>query len=128
MAQSVVHGQVRIFSDKGTPIHAEMSTLSILLLVVTGCTSGIGREFALQLAKAGFKIVLVSRNEQSLKQLQGELGVSLSLDWRTGDLNCSDAICLCTSQLQLPNHASLLLILQMQLPRLTRISRTLSNR
>ncbi|CAD6571032.1 MAG: hypothetical protein CYPHOPRED_004262, partial [Cyphobasidiales sp. Tagirdzhanova-0007] len=41
--------------------------------VVTGCTSGIGREFAFQLSKAGFKLVLVARNEQALNALQKEL-------------------------------------------------------
>jgi len=41
--------------------------------IVTGCTSGIGREFALQLSKAGFKVLLVSRNEKALLALQSEL-------------------------------------------------------
>ena len=35
--------------------------------VVTGSTSGIGYEFALQLAKKGFNIILVSRSESKLK-------------------------------------------------------------
>jgi 17beta-estradiol 17-dehydrogenase / very-long-chain 3-oxoacyl-CoA reductase len=37
--------------------------------VVTGSTDGIGREFALQLAKAGFGIVLVSRSQAKLDEL-----------------------------------------------------------
>lgn len=52
------------------PYQAE---LKFLYLVVTGCTSGIGREFALQLSKAGFKVLLVSRDETALKQLQTQL-------------------------------------------------------
>jgi 17beta-estradiol 17-dehydrogenase / very-long-chain 3-oxoacyl-CoA reductase len=34
--------------------------------VVTGCTDGIGREFATQLAKKGFNIVLLSRTQSKL--------------------------------------------------------------
>ena len=41
--------------------------------VVTGCTSGIGREFAQQLSKAGFRVLLVSRDEKALAKLQTEL-------------------------------------------------------
>ena len=37
--------------------------------VVTGATDGIGREFAVQLAKAGFGIVLVSRSQAKLDEL-----------------------------------------------------------
>ncbi|KAG9024332.1 hypothetical protein FRB95_011641 [Tulasnella sp. JGI-2019a] len=41
--------------------------------VITGCTDGIGREFALQLAKAGFNVVLLSRTESKLKALATEI-------------------------------------------------------
>lgn len=51
---------------------------SIWLLVITGATDGIGREFALQLAKAGFGVVLVSRNPEKLQKLANEIGESLS--------------------------------------------------
>ena len=44
-------------------------------VVITGATDGIGKEFALQLAKAGFNIVLVSRSEEKLKGVAGEIGV-----------------------------------------------------
>ena len=46
---------------------------SIQLLVITGATDGIGREFALQLAKAGFGVVLVSRNPEKLQKLANEI-------------------------------------------------------
>lgn len=46
----------------------------MLLLVVTGATDGIGKEFALQLARAGFNILLVSRTEEKLKVVAGEIG------------------------------------------------------
>ena len=50
---------------------------STLPLVITGATDGIGREFALQLAKAGFGVVLVSRNPEKLQKLANEISESL---------------------------------------------------
>merc|ERR1719326_2236584 len=41
--------------------------------VVTGCTSGIGRAYAFELAKQGFNIFLLSRSEDSLKSLEQEI-------------------------------------------------------
>jgi len=41
--------------------------------VVTGCTDGIGKQFALQLSKARFNIVLVSRNAEKLATLTSEI-------------------------------------------------------
>ncbi|PVF92752.1 NAD(P)-binding protein [Serendipita vermifera] len=41
--------------------------------VITGATDGIGREFALQLAKAGFGVVLVSRSQGKLDELAREI-------------------------------------------------------
>ena len=45
-----------------------------MISVVTGATDGIGKEFALQLAKAGFGIILVSRTESKLKSVAEEIG------------------------------------------------------
>lgn len=42
--------------------------------MVTGATDGIGKEFALQLGKAGFNILLVARNEELLLQTAAEIG------------------------------------------------------
>jgi len=41
--------------------------------VVTGASDGIGREFALQLAKAGFNILLVARNDEKLSAVATEI-------------------------------------------------------
>jgi len=50
--------------------------------VVTGASDGIGLEFALQLAKAGFNIVLVARNIEKLSavaaQIDGQYGSNVS--------------------------------------------------
>lgn len=43
--------------------------------VVTGASDGIGKEFALQLAAAGFNILLVARNEAALTSVATEIGV-----------------------------------------------------
>lgn len=45
--------------------------------MVTGATDGIGREFALQLAKAGFGVVLVSRNQEKLDAVANEISTYL---------------------------------------------------
>ncbi|KAG6369315.1 hypothetical protein JVT61DRAFT_9185 [Boletus reticuloceps] len=42
--------------------------------VVTGASGGIGKEFALQLAAAGFNILLVARNEVALTAVAAEIG------------------------------------------------------
>jgi uncharacterized protein len=41
--------------------------------VVTGASSGIGRELAIELAAVGFKLVLVARSQQILAQMQADL-------------------------------------------------------
>ena len=41
--------------------------------VVTGCTGGIGREYALGLAKKGMSMVLVSRSKEKLEELENEI-------------------------------------------------------
>ena len=38
--------------------------------VVTGATDGIGKEYVRQLAKRGFKVVLISRNVEKLEDVQ----------------------------------------------------------
>lgn len=58
-------------------------TLPVLfsILVVTGATAGIGRDFALQLAGAGFNIFLASRTQSKLEDIAAEIG-KLILDLR----------------------------------------------
>ena len=41
--------------------------------VVTGCTGGIGREYALGLAKKGVSLVLISRSRQKLEMLEKDI-------------------------------------------------------
>ena len=41
--------------------------------VVTGATAGIGRDFALQLAGAGFNIFLASRTASKLDEISAEI-------------------------------------------------------
>lgn len=41
--------------------------------MVTGCTDGIGREYALAFAKKGLSVVLISRTEAKLKDLEKEI-------------------------------------------------------
>lgn len=43
------------------------------LAVVTGASTGIGREIALRLAKRGHDVMLVSRTQQALDELAGEV-------------------------------------------------------
>ena len=42
--------------------------------VVTGASEGIGREYALQLAKKGFNVLVAARNKAALDALVKEVG------------------------------------------------------
>lgn len=53
---------------------APFERVTYYVQVVTGASDGIGREFALQLAKAGFNILLVARNRDMLATLAAEIG------------------------------------------------------
>lgn len=44
------------------------------LAVVTGCTDGIGKAFAIGLAKKGFNVVLISRSKEKLQATKSEVG------------------------------------------------------
>ena len=43
-------------------------------ILVTGASSGIGKETALYLAKQGATVVLVARNETRLKEVKNAIG------------------------------------------------------
>lgn len=43
--------------------------------MITGCTDGIGLEYAKQLAKHGLNIVLISRTESKLSAIAKEIGI-----------------------------------------------------
>jgi short-subunit dehydrogenase len=42
--------------------------------VVTGASDGIGREFAIQLARAGFNVLLTARNQEKLDAVVADIG------------------------------------------------------
>ena len=46
--------------------------------VVTGASEGIGREYALQLAKKGFNVLVLARNKTALDALVKEIGMFFS--------------------------------------------------
>ncbi|CAD6935883.1 unnamed protein product [Tilletia controversa] len=68
--------------------------------VVTGATDGIGREFALQLAKAGFNIFLASRSAEKLGKVAAEIELAVpgiktkteAIDFSRGDNREYDAL------------------------------------
>ncbi|KDR75273.1 hypothetical protein GALMADRAFT_249268 [Galerina marginata CBS 339.88] len=66
--------------------------------VVTGATDGIGKEFAFQLAKAGFNILVVARNKELLAQTASEIeskykvsAATYSIDFAKADEAAYDA-------------------------------------
>jgi len=57
---------------------------------VTGATDGIGREFALQLGKAGFNIVLVSRTQAKLDSVAAEIESNYKVKTKTFSIDFSN--------------------------------------
>ncbi|KAA1110575.1 hypothetical protein PGT21_026080 [Puccinia graminis f. sp. tritici] len=55
--------------DQKTPAPKNSSSWAI----ITGPTNGIGKEFAIELSKAGFNLFLIGRNPNKLTSLQDEL-------------------------------------------------------
>ncbi|XP_022199295.2 very-long-chain 3-oxoacyl-CoA reductase isoform X3 [Nilaparvata lugens] len=51
--------------------------------VITGCTDGIGREYAIQLAKKGMHLILISRSESKLEEFQIYLSNEYNIKVRT---------------------------------------------
>lgn len=47
--------------------------------LITGASSGIGRDIARELNKKGYELVLVARDEKKLKELKDELGENTSI-------------------------------------------------
>lgn len=59
-----------------------------MIALVTGASSGIGRDIARELAKRNYNIIAVARNEDALKKLKNELEdkYKISVDVRSMDL------------------------------------------
>jgi 17beta-estradiol 17-dehydrogenase / very-long-chain 3-oxoacyl-CoA reductase len=50
-------------------------------LAVTGASDGIGKAYAIQLAKAGFNVMLISRTESKLQAVAKEIGSFLTFSF-----------------------------------------------
>jgi len=53
--------------------HILIITCLYIVLVITGCTDGIGKAYACELAKLGYSLVLISRNLTKLQDLAAQL-------------------------------------------------------
>ncbi|CAG0880508.1 unnamed protein product [Darwinula stevensoni] len=62
--------------------YIDINTLAYFSLfsVVTGCTDGIGRSYAKELARRGMKIVLISRNPKKLEAVAEDLKVAFDTE------------------------------------------------
>lgn len=70
MEKKLIHSQLKTFGPRGS------------WALITGASDGIGKQYALQLAKAGFNVILVSRTASKLQALSSEITSSNS-DIRT---------------------------------------------
>ena len=58
------------------------------LAVLTGASSGIGRQFAIKLAKRGYDLLLVARRYDRLEEIKDEVGeYGIEVDIQTADLS-----------------------------------------
>jgi len=73
MASCYVAGQflVRFYKQYLTPSYDFKAAGG--WAIVTGCTGGLGQEYAHRLAKRGMNVLLISRSEKKLKALQAKL-------------------------------------------------------
>lgn len=78
--------------------------------VVTGASSGIGSEFAKELARRGYDLVVVARRKERLESLQAELQQAhdARVDVHVADLTCQDAVEQLASRIAEMDNLSLL--------------------
>lgn len=74
--------------------------------VVTGAAQGIGREYALALARHGLNVILVSRNKQELENVANEIRDTHKVDTATivADLSDADNIGKIVKKVKALNH------------------------
>lgn len=65
-------GNISLWKPQSLSIRAER-VVAFARSVVTGATAGIGRDFALQLAAAGFNVFLASRTTLKLEEISQEI-------------------------------------------------------
>src|SRR5258708_35640537 len=58
--------------------------------LVTGSSSGIGKEFAHQLAASGLNLILVARRQDALESLGHQLAADFGVEYRAISLDLSD--------------------------------------
>lgn len=75
--------------------------------VVTGASSGIGREFAVQLAARGYAVICIARREQKLQELVKDLPGDHH-EYRVADLSNTEGVEQLSAELFI-NHVDLLI-------------------
>lgn len=78
VSHSFNHQLKKFGAGKGSWAGKEVNLLCIVILtcqlVITGASDGIGREYSIQLAKKGFNVLVVARNEAALESVTDEIG------------------------------------------------------
>ncbi|KAG8997900.1 hypothetical protein FRB94_007403 [Tulasnella sp. JGI-2019a] len=82
LAISFVRLIIQIFLWPGTSLE-KFGAKQGAWAIITGCTDGIGRAFAFQLAEAGFNVVLLSRTQAKLMDLAAEIESQYKIETRT---------------------------------------------
>lgn len=75
--------------------------------LITGGTSGLGCEFARQLARRGFDIVLVARDEERLERTRGEIeALGVDVETLSADLSTPDGVEMVSERLKADPHVT----------------------